>query len=85
MIPNDFWMIFIRVVNGHIVGVPNYPMSRTKHQSVEGLDIEDGKFLSFQDFFYLLVWSQENNIYFQAVVWLFAMFYFYVSGIFDKQ
>lgn len=38
-------MIFVKkVVNGHIVGVPNYPMSRTKHQSVEGLDIEDGKF-----------------------------------------
>lgn len=61
MILNDFLMIFIRVVNGHIVGVPNYPMSRTKHQSVEGLDIEDGKFLTFQDFSYLLVWSQENK------------------------
>lgn len=68
MILNDFLKFFIRVVNGHIVGVPNYPTSRTKHQSVEGLDIEDGKFLSFQDFFYLLVWSQENNIYFKAVV-----------------
>lgn len=47
MIVNDFLMIFIRVVNGYIVGVLNYLMSRIKYQLVEGLDIEDGKFLLF--------------------------------------
>lgn len=69
-----FLMIFIRVVNGHIVGVPNYPMSRTKHQSVEGLDIEDGKFLSFQIFRTYWFGLKKTKslvtscIYFKAVV-----------------
>lgn len=60
LLPLSTWMFlnlftwYFRIVNGHIVGVPNYPTSRTAQtdkQAMEGLDTKDGQFKSHGDNF----------------------------------